>query len=33
MICDLPWYIIILTFMNVIDSRLALNILKIGQVN
>ena len=32
MIYDLPWYTIILTFINVIDSRLTLNILKMGQV-
>ena len=28
MIYDLPWYTIILTFINVMDSRLALKILK-----
>ena len=33
MIYDLPRYIIILTFINVIDSRLTLNILKMGWVN
>ena len=33
MVYDLPWYTIILTFINVIDSRLTLNILKMGQVN
>ena len=30
MIYDLPWYTIILTFIIVIDSRLTLNILKMG---
>ena len=32
MIYDLPWYTNILTFMDVIDSRLTLNILKMGPV-
>ena len=32
MIYELPWYIIILTFINAIDSR-TLNILKMGRVN
>ena len=32
MMYDLPSYTIILTFINVIESRLALNILKMGQV-
>ena len=33
MIYDLPWYTIILTFIDVIDYRLRLNILKMGRVN
>ena len=34
MINDFPWYTIILTFINVItDSRLTLNILKMGRVS
>ena len=33
MIYDLPGYIIILTFVDVIDSRLTLDILKMGWVN
>ena len=30
---DLSWYTVILTFINVIASRLTLNILKMGRVN
>ena len=33
MIYDLPWYTIILTFINAIDSRLTLNIIKMSQVD
>ena len=33
MIYNLPWYTNILAFINVIDSRLTLNILKVGLVN
>ena len=33
MIYDLPWYKIVLTLINMIDSRLTLNILKMGEVD
>ena len=33
MIYDLIWYTIILTFINVIDPKLALNIHEMGRVN